>query len=153
MLETLLRDCGMDVNSHPKEFYDDKMIGNPLQSFLSTRMETHELQLKKDPRAAGGDRTTSPAQVKDLCRVVKILLQYGAETAVWNQKGDAPLHQAVRMRDSGEGRALVQELLAGGADPNVETLLPEDNPTTALQIALINGDEEMALLLRHGGAK
>ena len=77
---------------------------------------------------------------------MRLLLEAGASTAVWNSVGDQPIHLAV-VYGCAEAIGL---LAAAGADLEAETLSPDCR--TPLQLAVGRGCEECTLALLAAGA-
>jgi ankyrin repeat protein len=78
-------------------------------------------------------------------KIVKLLLDYGADPNIREQGGFAPLHAAAQNGDE----EMIRMLLFRGADLNIAS----DNGKTALDLAMESGHEKAALLLGEGITK
>jgi ankyrin repeat protein len=78
-------------------------------------------------------------------RIVKLLLEHGAEPNIREQGGFTPLHAAAQNGDE----ELIRVLLYGGADLTIAG----NNGKTALDLALEGGHEKATLLLGEGITK
>lgn len=90
------------------------------------------------PRASG-DRL---AQIRDQCKIIKLLIRSGLDINRANKRGETPLHLAARF----SCESIIDELISHGA-----TLNPQDkNRITPLQAAAAAGKPDNArALIRH----
>ena len=144
-ISNFLLDRGAKVNMN------GGIYGNPLNAAAdrgSSELVKRLLQEGADPNVKGGSNSypLHSAAYRGNNQMVELLLAFGADTNSEGEQFKSPLHAT--FSQATPLPSIAQGLLDKGADPNVVS----ETTGTPLQMAVQNGQQELALLLLTNGA-